>query len=660
MKRRILLDCSLLFLLTAALIAPLFRVSYLDHWRSTDGAIVTNARYLQDHFPHPKWQPLWYGGMRFDHLQPPAAVFGTALTAKVLRVSPAQAFHIFTGTLYCAGVAGVYFLVMIWSGRRLTAWLSAAGYAVLSPVFAFFPVYLDDSLLGMPLRLNYLLKWGDGPHICGLAIVPFALGFLYVALQRRSKGALLACAVASAFVVSASLYAGAALIVLSAIAAWAVALGERDRSIWARCGIIAALTYGLCAWWLTPSFLSLSIANLSLITAPGNAASRWIGVAIVIAFLLAAWRLAGRFPARSWSVFLSAAIVVFLLVVIGSKWFGFRILGEPMRLLPELDLLLIIPLAEAVRWISTIRRRFAVAAILLTMCVLPGYLLDPWSVFPAEPNVNARVERRLSDWMAQNLPGSRAFTTGSVRFWYAAWRDVAEITGGSDQAVPTQLRALTQWQVNTSDEDRDLTRNIAWAVATGTDAIIAHENPSQDPLRQMRNPRKYMGRFPVIYDQGGDIVYRVPRRYPGLARVVNEARMQSLAPIPWADADHAEVGAYAAAVEDSGTQVGYERISNTEIRLHARVAVGESILVLETWDPGWTAYEGAAKLPIVRDSMDFIRIQTSPGDHEIRLVYEWPVESRVGQSITAVSLLALFAAAGKLLAKPRRLLAKLG
>ncbi|HEV8145367.1 MAG TPA: hypothetical protein VGP79_03260 [Bryobacteraceae bacterium] len=634
-KRQLLLDCALLFLLTAVLIAPLFRIEYLNNWESTDGALITNARYVQEHFPHPKWQALWYGGARFDHLQSPATVFGTAILAKFLRVVPAQGYHILIGAFYCVGVAGVYFMVRVWSGRRFTGWLAAGAYAILSPVFAMFPAYFDDSLLGMPLRLNYLLKWGDGPHISALSIIPFALGWLWIALRSRSMAALLACAAASAAVVSASVYGGAALLVLSAIAVWAIALDQTDRSIWKHCALIVALTYGLCAWWLTPTFLLRNLANLRLITPPGNSGSRWFGIVILVVMLVVLWRFAGRWSGRAWPIFLGTAIVLFLISTVGAKLYGFRIVGEPMRFLPELDLLLILPLAEAVRMLASIRRRFAVAAVLLVLCVVPDYLWHPWSVYNSESNVNGRVEHRLPEWIAQNMPGARVFTSGSMRVWSSAWRDVAEITGGSDQGSPHRLRALEQWQVNIGD---DLDREIDWLIASGNDAVIAHEDPSQEPKRQMPKPRKFAGRLPVIYDQGGDIVYRVPRRFRGLARVVNEARMESLAPVPWSNENAAQLRAYAAAAEESATEVGYQRVSNIKMRLRVRTERGESILVQETWDAGWTAYEDSAKLPVVKDVLYFMRIQVPPGEHDIRLVYEWPAESRIGQGVTLLSI----------------------
>ena len=40
------------------------------------------------------------------------------------------------------------------------------------------------------------------------------------------------------------------------------------------------------------------------------------------------------------------------------------------------------------------------------------------------------------------MPGARALATGSVRFWYDAWRDLPQLGGGSEQGILNQLVSL--------------------------------------------------------------------------------------------------------------------------------------------------------------------------------------------------------------------------
>src|SRR5207249_10897698 len=104
------------------------------------------------------------------------------------------------------------------------------------------------------------------------------------------------------------------------------------------------------------------------------------------------------------------------------------------------------------------------------------------------------------------------------------------------------MPALAQWLLVMGDEPR---RDVDWMIALGSDAIITHDANSREVFHHMKSPRKFMGILPVIYDREGDIIYEVPRRFPGLARVVDERQMQRAQPIPWSDKHTPELHAYA-------------------------------------------------------------------------------------------------------------------
>src|SRR5580693_2566338 len=138
-------DTLMLLVLTAALIAPLFRLEYLNNWPSIESTFIADARMLAEHLPHPGWQPLWYCGTRFDYIYPPALRYGTALIAKFASVSTARAYHFYTAVFYVSGIAAVYWLVRIGKGSRGAAWVAAVWVALLSPSFLFFPIIRHDS-----------------------------------------------------------------------------------------------------------------------------------------------------------------------------------------------------------------------------------------------------------------------------------------------------------------------------------------------------------------------------------------------------------------------------------------------------------------------------------------------------------------------------------
>jgi hypothetical protein len=155
----------------------------------------------------------------------------------------------------------------------------------------------------------------------------------------------------------------------------------------------------------------------------------------------------------------------------------------------------------------------------------------------------------------------------------------------------------------------------------------------------MKFPRKFMGRLPVIYDREGDIIYKVPRRFPGLARIVDARRMQALPPVPFSHKLTAPLRAYVEAVEASDSAVTSEWQDVSAMRLRGRAAPGESVLAQVTWDPGWHAY-GQGPLEISKDPIGFMLIRTPPGEFDIRLVYETPLESRIGGGLMALAVAA--------------------
>ena len=65
-SRTVLIDSLMLVCLVSILIAPLFRLVYLDNWPSIESTFIADARMLSEHLPHPGWQPLWYCGTRTD------------------------------------------------------------------------------------------------------------------------------------------------------------------------------------------------------------------------------------------------------------------------------------------------------------------------------------------------------------------------------------------------------------------------------------------------------------------------------------------------------------------------------------------------------------------------------------------------------------------
>ena len=301
---------------------PLFRIEYLNVWSSIESTFIADARLLRENLPHPGWQPLWYCGTRFDYIYPPALRYGTALISKIGGVSPARAYHIYTGVLYVFGIAAVYWLARVGSGSRARALLAALAALLISPslLLASDPRQADP--LWIPMRLEVLTHYGEGPHISALCVLPAALAATFLALTTPRLIAIGAASVLCALTVANNFYGATALAILFPIAVWSVWVCRRDRRVWLRAAGIFALAYALSAFWLTPSYLRITLANLKLVAQPGTVWSRIIGALAAALFCAISFRLGNGRPERMWKIFVAGAAALLGVYVLGFYYFG--------------------------------------------------------------------------------------------------------------------------------------------------------------------------------------------------------------------------------------------------------------------------------------------------------------------------------------------------
>jgi hypothetical protein len=639
-KTSVRLDFLLVFLLTAALIWPLFKAKYLDKWGSIESTFISDARFLKEHWPHPLWQPLWYGGTRFDYIYPPALRYGTAALAKFYPMTEARAYHLYVAFFYCIGIAGVYLLVRVACGSRGAAWLAAAATALLSPSFLFLPAWRHDAALHHPTRLGVLFRYGEGPHMTALALLPIALAACFLAMREWRPRVTALAAICCALVVSNNFYGAVALAICFPILTWSLWITHRRNAIWMRSPAIPILAYGLSAFWLVPSYLRVTTYNLKLVSEAGNTWSVWAALAALAVYLLLSAKCARGEPQHFYTVFVAGIAFFFTLDVLGNHFFGFRVAGEPSRLTPELDLALILLVVEGLRrlWIHDTAgsRAIALGIVLTSFATALPYACGAWRIMVPDPNYADRVEFKLPEWMAAHLPGARAMATGSVRFWYDAWHDLPQLAGGSDQGVLNPLVNRAYMFITNGEFETALN----WMLAYGVDAILVHDKTSQEVYHDYVDARRFAGSLPVLFDDpAGDVIYRVPRRYPGLARVVETSVVGSLPAIDL-EGELKTLRSYAEALErgpDSPALTEWENVN--AMRIRAEVAAGQSVVVQIAYDPQWRAESGGVSLEIRKDVFGQMLITAPPGRHDIRLEFETPLENQVGKLVSLFSAL---------------------
>ena len=554
-------------------------------------------------------------------------------------MTTARAYHLYTALLYVSGFLAIYWMVRIGSASRGAALLATAATALISPSFALLRDIRIDSGYLVPQRLHVLMAYGEGPHISALCVIPAALAAALVALRWGRRAPLVAAGALCAFTVANNFYGATSLAICFPIMVWSVWNGERNWRVWLRAAAIVALAFGLSAFWLTPSYIRLTVSNLHWVAQQGPGVSFWIVLAAVAIFCAASARFAGRRRDLEWTVFVAGAASMFTTDVLGFYFFGFRTVGEPGRLIPELDLVLILASVELLRFVWNRPRWRIASALVVALAFAPSvkYLRHAWSPFPRSGPLESQYAYQITRWLHDHIPGERILPSGVVRFWFNAWNDNVQADGGSMQGMLNQILPVATWQI-LAGEHPDLA--IAWLRALGTGAIVVPGPASLDHYRaDYRCPNKFRGALPVLYDNGHDtIVYGVPRVHPGIGRIVEVGAMNAAKPIRGGD-DMDRLAAYVSIVEKEQPPVtvtwhGFDRVA-----IQAKTSTGQSILLQETFDPVWRAYEHGKQLPIRPDAvMGFMLLDVREGDHAIEMRFETPLENRVGQALFVISV----------------------
>ena len=631
-------DLLLILIVAAFLMRPWFRTRYLDNWGSIESTFISDARFLVDHWPSPQWQPLWYAGTRFDYVYPPGIRYGPAALVKLYpKLSVAKAYHLYTGFFFCVGIAAIYFFVRAASGSRRSAYLAAAAAALVSPSLPFLPDLLKDAgRFIAPPRLSALVRYGEGPHMTAFALIPIALAACWFALRRFEPIPASLAALACAAVVSNNFYGATALAMFLPLLVWSLWITHQDHRIFLRAAVIGLAGYSLTAFWLTPSYLFITVRNLQFVSNKGNAWSLWIFFAVLAAYLTLTDRAARGRRDRAWPVFVSGAALFFFVNVIGNYAFNFRVIGEPMRMVPELDLtlILLVLLAAERLWAS---RAAWLGWILVALLLAPGlwFFRGSRRWFPSESDPFARIEYQLTTWIKDNLPGQRLLVSGSLRFWYNGWHDLPHVGGGSEQGLLNTTIMPAQWEILLGQEV-ELTR--LWLLVSGADAVVTHGPKSQEWYKDFVYPDKFKDpAFRLIHHDGRDnFIYAVPRKHTGIARIVDFARSRALPLVKKTD-DREQLKAHVAVLEDPSTAAASLQWFGTDaFEVRGLLAAGQAFSVLETYDPAWRATTASGQLvPLEADGLGFMRAAPSTtGDTTIRFEFVTPFENRAGRALT--------------------------
>lgn len=633
---------AVLFGVNAYIAAALFTTEYTQHMGSIEAAYIGISRWIIEHPWDLKWFPLWYGGIPFQNAYPPLLHLLDALVAAVAGISPALAYHAVSAFMYCLGPALLFWFAWRVTGERGASFLAALFYSLFAPSAVLAPVIARD--MGSALasrRFHALVMYGEGPHITSMALIPLALLFFHWAVTRRTPARVYLAAAGVAAVALANWLGAFAL--AAALLCYLLAFWNRD---WLRSALWAAgiglLAYALALPWIPPSTIAAVRRNAQYVVGHYPLSGMHVVYGLLLAGALASlWLLLRRLRVHAFLQFGMLFSLVMGAIALTGHWFGIYLLPQPERYHLEMDMgiSLVVGFAAwtlASRWPRMVRIIGVAAAIIFAIIQVDHhkYFARKW----VEPlDIRTTIEYQTARWLQENMPGTRVFATGSIKFWMNAFADNLQLGGGFDQGITNPMIPMVTFGIPFTEGNPETCRT--WLRAYGIDAAVVSGPKTRDAYRDYHDAGKFAGVFPELRRDGDDVIYAVPRRHRSLAHVVRRGDVvkQALEYFPNVE----PLKAYESSLEDpSLPEAKLVWRSPHELFVSAQFARENVLSVQLTYHRGWHASVEGQQRRMEPDALGLMAIDPDcEGACTVRLVYDGGIEMRLAYIVCACALL---------------------
>lgn len=577
-------------------------LEYTHARASIEWAYLTLARYLTVHgvqtlYGDAEWFPYWYGGVPFENTYPPLLHYLVAVWSKLGQVTAGRAYHLVTAVLYVAGPVGVFLLCQRWTRALWPSVFAGVFYSVFAPCSWLMPSITGD-LAGywMNQRLSALARYGEGPHVSSLALLPFALWAVDWALDRYEWRRAAIAALACAAVPLTNSIGGLAL-------AWgvlAIAVA-RGRAHWLPVAGIGLWAYLLALRWLNPTMLSDVQRNAQFVGGLFTMDARHSLMLAVLAVVSVAVVMKWRLPVLGF-------LLPMTVIPLSWEYLEFYFLPQPHRYHLEMDLALALVIGVG---LAKLPRVWAGAGIVGMLCfgIVQGRALDP-QILPMV--LQETWEHRITSWMSNYDSGARVYYQGSPRFFAGVERDQTQFGGGFLNGLKLPSFFLTDYGITAMKRDGPLT--VAWLKALGVDFVAVGEANSEEPFKPWQDPGSFRGLLEEVWRERGDVIYETKRRNESLAHVIPRGALMERLPVSFVDS--AEMYRYVAALEGEASNGGVLTwLAPGKARVEVETRKGEVVSVQVAHDPRWRARVGGKAWPIHRDALGWMWIepqQTGP------------------------------------------------
>lgn len=596
-----------------------------------------------------EWSPQWwrysYNGMPFEYAYPPGVPALIAATAAATGWAHVRAFGAVAAFVFCLGP-----LALFWFAADLTkriGWSLAA--ALLYSLYSLSELVVPDDRVSWTAisgarRIMVVFAWDEVPHQLALALLFLAAAFLFRGLGGN-RLAFWCAGILLALSMSVSVFGGIVGAMFLAVV-WLAWPGDRLRNLaWlAGCG---ACAYLVSSPFLPPSLMHVIQRNANLAPAYGWTAKSTLALAAAAAGLAVLTFFARRWPMhlRLFSLF---ALLFTAIPFLGQ--FGLHFLPQASRYKIEMEAALALTITFAVaHWLERIPRRWlTVFALLLivpgTLQVISHRRYAKKVLRPADPHQT--IEYRVARWIESNAPGQRVMAPGSTGLWMNVFSAQEQFTGGSFPTTPTIIMQAPHYCVVVF-LPAHTPRNAVelWLRAFGIDLLVVPGRESPEFWKPFAEPRQFEALLRLRWREDDTSIYEVPRAHRSLATAVPQELLVRHAP-QWFFELH-EIAAYAKALDQPSAGLEWRWIDANTAVIRGDIPRGRVVSTHVTYHPGWTAYAGGRRQPLMADGLDQLVIRPDCGGPcEIRLVYDGGAEARVTRAASGTTLgLALLGAA---------------
>jgi hypothetical protein len=190
--------------------------------------------------------------------------------------------------------------------------------------------------------------------------------------------------------------------------------------------------------------------------------------------------------------------------------------------------------------------------------------------------------------------------------------------------------------------ERDGPTSVLWLKAFGAEVVFVSGPRGREYYKAFRDPQKFEGLLPVLWREGGDVLYGMPKRSVSLAHVIRPG--DAVREPPAGHDDIAAVRSYVEALEDPALPVAeleWQSRSRALIRAHG-LQPSHLLSVQISYHPGWRAYRNGESIRPREDGLGLMLIEPQcRGECEIELIYDGGTEMSLAKAASAGAVLLL-------------------